>query len=276
MVERRANGGVWRRFVSVPNDRLPKALTVVGFVCFVCSLLVATSSVLLRPRQLANRAAERARLIGEILGDVPGLEELTQGLGSIRIETRLVDLESGGFVEGGEPGAFDARTAAEDPARSRAVPPERDLADLGRVAREAIVHIVFDGERVQLVILPVYGQGFVSTIYGYLALDGDLNTIRALVFYEHAETPGLGSMIEDRRWLAQWRGKLVRDAQGEVRIGVAPGPVAAGTPGAVHAVDGLTGATYTAEGVTSLLRFWLGEDGFGPFVKRLATNGGDG
>jgi len=276
VAEQRANGGPWQRFVAMPNDRVPKALAVVGFVCFLCSLLVATSAVLLRPRQLANRAEERGRLIREILGDVPGLEELAQGLGSIRVEARLVDLASGAFVEGGDPSAFVASAAAEDPARSRTLPSERDLAGLGRVANEAAVHIVFEGERVRLVVLPVYGEGFVSTIHGYLALDGDLNTIRALVFYEHAETPGLGSQIEDRRWLAQWRGKLVRDANGQVRIGVAPGPVVTGAPDAIHAVDGLTGATYTAEGVTNLLRFWLGEDGFGPFLRRLATSGGGG
>jgi Na+-transporting NADH:ubiquinone oxidoreductase subunit C len=254
----------------MPNERLPKTLAVVGFVCFACSLLVSTSAVLLRPYQQQNRAAERARLIREILGDVPGLEEFVEGLGSIRVETRLVELESGAFVEDGDPDAFDARAAAEDPERSRAVPPERDLAGLGHIARGAVVHLVLEGARVELVVLPVHGEGFVSTLNGYLALDGDLNSIRSLVFFEHAETPGLGAQIEDPRWLAKWRGKLARDAEGRIRIRVAPGAVA---PDAVHEVDGITGATYTGEGVTNLLQFWLGEDGFGPFLRRLETHG---
>jgi Na+-transporting NADH:ubiquinone oxidoreductase subunit C len=213
---------------------------------------------------------ERARLIREILGDVPGLEELVGGLGSVRIETRLVELESGAFVEDGDPDAFDARAAAEDLERSRGVPSERDLAGLRRVARVAAVHLVIEGDRVKLVVLPVHGEGFASTLYGYLALDGDLNSIRSLVFFEHAETPGLGAQIEDPRWLAKWRGKLARDAEGLIRIRVAPGAVA---PDAVHEVDGITGATYTGEGVTNLLQFWLGEDGFGPFLRRLETHG---
>lgn len=259
----------------MPNERLPKTLAVVGFVCFVCSLLVSTSAVLLRPYQQQNRVAERARLIREILGNVPGLEELVEGLGSIRVETRLVELESGAFVEDGDSDTFDARAAAKDPERSRAVPPERDLAGLGRIARAAVVHLVLEGKRVKLVILPVHGEGFVSTLYGYLALDGDLNLIRSLVFFEHAETPGLGAQIEDPRWLAKWRGKLVRDAEGRIRIRVAPGAVAPDAPDAAHEVDGLTGATYTAEGVTNLLQFWLGEDGFGPFLRRLEAHGGE-
>jgi len=245
-------------------------------VCFSCSLLVSTSAVLLRPYQKANRAAERAGLIRGILGDVPGLTELTRELGSLRVETRLVDLASGAFVAAGDAEGFDARAAAQDPERSRAVPPEQDPAGLGRVAREAAVQLVLEGERVVLVILPVHGEGFLSTLYGYLALDGDLNTIRALAFYEHAETPGLGSQIEDRRWLAQWTGKRARDAQGQLRIRVASGPVAPDAPGAAHEVDGLTGATYTADGVTHLVRFWLGEQGFGPFLRRLAGGAGGG
>jgi Na+-transporting NADH:ubiquinone oxidoreductase subunit C len=137
-----------------------------------------------------------------------------------------------------------------------------------------VVHLVLEGARVELVVLPVHGEGFVSTLYGYLALDGDLNSIRSLVFFEHAETPGLGAQIEDPRWLAKWRGKLVRDAEGRIRIRVAPDAVAPDAPDAVHEVDGITGATYTGEGVTNLLRFWLGEDGFGPFLRRLETHGG--
>jgi Na+-transporting NADH:ubiquinone oxidoreductase subunit C len=257
----------------MPNESLPKTLAVVGFACFVCSLLVSTSAVLLRPYQQQNRAVERARLIHEILGDVPGLEELVEGLGSVRIETRLVELESGAFVEDGDPDAFDARAAAEDPERSRGVPPERDLAGLRRVARVAAVHLVVEGERVKLVVLPVHGEGFVSTLNGYLALDGDLNSIRSLVFFEHAETPGLGAQIDDPRWLAKWRGKRARDAEGRIRIRVAPGAVAPDAPDAAHEVDGITGATYTGAGVTNLLQFWLGEDGFGPFLRRLETHG---
>jgi len=257
----------------MPNERLPKTLAVVGFTCFVCSLLVSTSAVLLRPYQQQNRAAERARLIREILGDVPGLEEIVEGLGSVRVETRLVELESGAFVEDGDPDAFDARAAAEDPERSRAVPPERDIAGLGRVAREAAVHLVLEGASVKLVVLPVHGEGFASTLYGYLALDGDLNWIRSLVFFEHEETPGLGAQIEDPRWLAKWRGKRVRDAQGRIRIRVVTGAIAPSAPDAVYEVDGITGATYTSNGVTNLLRFWLGEDGFGPFLRRLEVYG---
>jgi Na+-transporting NADH:ubiquinone oxidoreductase subunit C len=122
--------------------------------------------------------------------------------------------------------------------------------------------------------LPVYGTGYISTLRGYLALDADLNTIRGLSFYEHAETPGLGSEIENPRWRELWVGKRARDAAGALRLGVARGAVDPDSPDADFLVDGISGATRTGVGVTNLLRFWLGPDGFGPFLERLAREGG--
>jgi Na+-transporting NADH:ubiquinone oxidoreductase subunit C len=116
----------------------------------------------------------------------------------------------------------------------------------------------------RLLILPVSGEGYQSTLYGYLALDGDLNTIQALSFYEQGETPGLGAQVEDPAWQAQWKGKRVRDTGGTMRVRVAGGDAQT-----EFEVDGISGATYTSDGVTNLLRFWLGPDGFGPYLERI-------
>jgi len=114
------------------------------------------------------------------------------------------------------------------------------------------------------VVLPVYGEGLYSTLYGYLALEPDLQTIYNLYFYEQEETPGLGAEIENPEWQAGWRGKKIYGKDGEVRIRVARG-VANGP----FEVDGITGATMTSNGVTALVRYWLGPDGFGPYLERL-------
>jgi Na+-transporting NADH:ubiquinone oxidoreductase subunit C len=173
-----------------------------------------------------------------------------------------------------DPADYDQRAAARDPRSSVALPPRRDFAKIGRRANYAVVHLVKQHGAVQLVILPVHGSGFVSTLYGYLALAGDANTILGLSFYEHAETPGLGAEVNDPAWRALWRGKKIRDADGQLRIQVIKGRVDAAAASAEYEVDGLSGATRTGDGVTNLLRFWLGADGFGPYLENIRTNGG--
>jgi len=238
-------------------------------VCLVCSLLVTTSAVVLRPLQTANRERERKQRILDIVAAQPGLQDIFAELGDSSVESRVVELETGTYADWIDPGSFDARSAVLDPLRSVKLPQERDPAGIQRRANHATVYLVQRQGHVELVILPVHGQGYSSTMYGYLALDPDGNTIRGLSFYEHGETPGLGADIDEPYWQTQWLGKRVRDDQGRMRIGVAPDEVEPGSPGYPFTVDGITGATKTCDGVTTLLRFWLGDDGFAPFLARI-------
>jgi Na+-transporting NADH:ubiquinone oxidoreductase subunit C len=105
-------------------------------------------------------------------------------------------------------------------------------------------------------------------MYGYLALAPDGTTIRGLRFYEHAETPGLGDQVDKPGWRAQWDGKIAYATNGAPRIEVIRGKVQPG-PDAEYQVDGLSGATLTGRGVTNLLHYWLGPEGFGPYLDRL-------
>lgn len=250
------------------TGRLRTAIVTVA-VCLVCSVLVSTTTVLLRPRQQAHRERERQARILEIVARQPGLDDLLAELGDASLEARIIELETGAHADWIEPARFDERRAAQDPLQSVALPPERDLAGIGRRARYAMVYVVQRRGRIELVILPVHGRGYASTLRGYLALGGDGETVRGLTFYEHGETPGLGSEIEDPDWLAQWVGKRVRDERGKLRIGVAPAEVEPDSPDFPYLVDGITSATLTCNGVTRLLRFWLGDDGFAPFLARL-------
>lgn len=260
--------GWLQRFREAPLDSSVKTLAVAAGVCLVCSLFVTSATVVLRPRVLRNQQAERNQYIVAILAGVPGLAEAVGGLDAGNVEARIVDLEAGTYVESADPQTFDARKAAADPEQSIALPRERDLAGIGRRPNWAPVYIVREDGRPRLLILPLYGQGFASTLRGYLALDGDANTIRALAFYEHGETPGLGAQIESAQWKAQWQGKKVRDDSGTIRVQVAKGAARS-----EYEVDGISGATYTGAGVTNLLHFWLGPDGFGPFLRNVAKEG---
>jgi len=263
------SGVPWlRRLRALPNDHPVKTLVVVLLVCLCASLLVTGSAVLLRPAQLANQEHERQARLAEIIAQLPG------GGAGPQVEARVVDLASGKYAEGIDPTDFDQREAVKDPARSLALAPERDIAQITRRAHHAVVYLVHSGDRLDLVILPVYGRGFGSVLRGFLGLSGDTREVVGLVFHEHNETPGLGALIDDSRWLAQWRGKQVWDAMGQPALGVAAGEVAPGSPGESHLVDGLTGATWTGQGVTGLLRFWLGDDGFGPYLRNLRDRRG--
>ena len=263
--------GGWIGLRRLPEDSTLRAILVTGIVCAVCSAAIALAVAWLGPYQEANRARDRAARIQQIVASVPGLDQVVGTLPGQEIEARAVELGTGRYAQDVDPGRFDPRAAERDPAASVALPPERDLAGIGRRANHAVVFLVRDAERLRLLVLPVYGAGYVSTLHGYLALDADGNTIRGLSFYEHAETPGLGSEIDNPQWRGQWAGKLARDAAGALRLGVARGRVEPGAPDAAHQVDGISGATRTGVGVTNLLRFWLGPDGFGPYLERLAA-----
>ena len=137
----------------------------------------------------------------------------------------------------------------------------------------AEIFLVRAGGALDQVILPVSGAGLWSTMYGYLSVEPDGQTVRGLRFYEHAETPGLGDQVERADWLAQWPGKQLFDSAGNVRIEIVRGKVVPGDD-AIYQVDGMSGATLTGQGINVFLEQWLGPDGFGPYLQGLATEAG--
>jgi len=143
-----------------------------------------------------------------------------------------------------------------------------DVANLRTRARLAPVHFLERDGTLQLVVLPISGSGYQSTIHAMLALEADLTTIAALSIIEQAETPGLGNRIEDPNWLALWPGKQIADDTGKIVISVVRGQATG-----PYEVDGITGATRTTNGISAMLRYWLGDHGFGPFLTRLRQEG---
>lgn len=109
-------------------------------------------------------------------------------------------------------------------------------------------------------------------MHGFLALDADTRTIRGLTYYDQAETPGLGGEVVNPKWKALWPGRLAYDDSWNVKIAVIKGP-AGSVEENPHAVDGLSGASLTSRGVTNMLQFWLGENGFAPFLKSFRESG---
>lgn len=256
------------------RDSISNTLIVAVGVSLVCSVLVAAAAVVLRPLQEKNQNAFRQRIVLE----VAGLYEPDADIEALfnEIEAHLVDLETGNYVEDLDAQTFDAKAAANDPKLSVTIPGEFDIAGLRRRAIYAPVYIVKEGDAIEQIILPVHGKGLWSTMYGYLSVEADANTIRGLRFFEHAETPGLGDQIDKPNWLEQWPGQLLFDDAGNTRIEVVRGQVQPG-PDEIHQIDGLSGATLTGNGVTYLIQYWIGPNGFGPYLETISNEAnGDG
>lgn len=250
---------------GVAEPGVLRTLLVAFTVCGACAALVTASVVWLRPLQEANQQRERERKVRALVAEVPGLEEMLTGAGEAELELRVVELASGAYAPALDP--EELLRARDDEVESVPLAPDRDLAGIVRRPRYAVVYLLRHRGRLHTLVLPVYGQGYLSTIRGYLALAGDTNTVRGIRFVEHEETPGLGSEIESEAWRSAWRGKRLRDERGDVRIRV----VRESQTGlaAEHRVQGISGATRTSDGVSNLVRFWVGPDGFGPYLERL-------
>ena len=125
-----------------------------------------------------------------------------------------------------------------------------------------------DNDDLEKIILPIRGYGLWGTLFGYIAIDKDLNTIRGLEFYEHKETPGLGAEVDNPKWKALWNGKKIYK-DGEIEIAVIKGKVDPSNTMADYQVDGLSGATLTSRGVTNMLAFWFSESGYQETLKNI-------
>lgn len=253
------------RFLALPPDSVPKTIFVAVTLCLVASMAVSAMAVSLRPVQEVNKLQDKQKNILQVAGLYDESVPVAEAFQSF--EPRVLDIESGQFTDEFDPLTFDDRAAADDPALS--IELSEDPAGIGRRANYVNVYLMRDdaGE-IDKVILPVHGYGLWSTLYGFIALEEDGNEIFGLQFYEHGETPGLGAEVDNPRWKALWNGKELRDENGILQITVAK---TAPPAGADYHVDALAGATLTANGVDNLVRFWVGENGYAPFLENLRS-----
>ena len=249
------------------NDSIKKTLFVVIALSLVCSIIVSTAAVVLKPKQQANAVLDQQTKILEVAGielagNIPALY-------AENIEPRLVDFATGDFVDG-DAAAYDQRKAAKDPAQSIKLSAEDDIAKNIRRANTGTVYLVKDGAETSKVIIPVHGNGLWSMMYAFVAVETDGNTVSGITYYEQGETPGLGGEVENPTWRAQFVGKKLFDENHKPAIQVVKG----GAPqGSEHGVDGLSGATLTSVGVQHTFDFWLGDMGFGPFLAKVRDGG---
>ncbi len=261
-------GGGVAKLLSMPNDSMQKTLFVAIALCLVCSVIVASAAVFLKPIQVENQALDVKKNILDAAGLYQEGIDINQTFQD-KVEVRVVDLESGEYAEGIDADTFDQRAAAADPDTSKVVPPDQDIAKVKRRANHASVYLIKDGEQLKTLILPAHGYGLWSMMYAFVALEDDFNTVQAVKFYEQGETAGLGGEVANPTWQAQWQNKKIYDDQGNIKFEVVKGTVDSGSANAQYQVDGLAGSTLTSRGVTNMVHYWLGSSGFKRYLSQL-------
>lgn len=259
------------------NDSTKKTIAVALGVCLVCSVLVSTAAVTLKSIQDRNKELDKLKNIltaGDLYQEGMNIKTVY----AERIQPELIDLETGQIIPESEytdrldPVTFDIKQMAKDPDYSKEIPSDLDKANIRRMPIRMTIYKVMAADTVSKYILPMYGKGLWSTMYGFMALHTDLTTIMGFTFYEHGETPGLGGEVDNPRWKRLWIGKQAFDLDGNIQITVVKGTVDPMSEEADYQVDGLSGSTLTTRGVDNLVKFWLGETGYGPWFHQQKTN----
>lgn len=245
-------------------------IKTIGFVlavCLVCALLVSFSAVQLKPLQTANKLLDKQTKILEAADLIEFAGDDIVGTYNKFVEAKMIDLDSGEFIEG-NPDLFDERRNSRDVTKSEK--PKDDMAGINRRSHDAVVYLVRNGGgEVETVVFPMVGSGLWDLMYAYVGVEADLNTIRNVIYTaEMKETPGLGAEVLNPSWIALWPGKKIFDQKNQVRVELVKGGVKEGNPSEMYQVDGLSGATLTANGVTRTFKFWFGEEGYLTFIEK--------
>ncbi len=263
------------------DETIGKILTVTLAVCVVCAVLVSAAAVSLNGIQQKNKELDKIKNI-LIAGDLYEKGQDIEASYRNNVTPVMIELASGNELTEGDfkddlnVESFDIKEMSKHPEYGKVLTTEQDAIAVKQAPKYMVVYELKSGDKLEKIVLPIFGKGLWSTLYGFMALGSDLKTIRGLTFYEHGETPGLGGEVDNPRWKEQWKGKLAFDDEWNVRISVIKGKVIPGRPEAIHQVDGLSGSTLTTRGLDTLVNYWLGDNGYGPYLSKLRAGGQHG
>ncbi len=260
------------KVLALANDSLEKTIAVAFSLCFVCAILVSFAAVALRPLQVENKALDMKKNILDVAGLMEEDTNINQAFAS-QIEEKLINIETGEYVEGMNIASYDQRKAAKDPAQNIILTRAQDIASIKKKAKIAKIYLVKNAGVIESIILPMHGYGLWSTMYGFLALEADGQTVKSINFYDQAETPGLGGEVVNPNWRALWKGKKVYSDAGEPVLKLIKGVVDLNRAGSEFQVDGLAGATLTSNGVSNLVKYWMSAEGFALYLDKIRKEG---
>lgn len=266
------------------RDSIANTFVVAVSLCVVCAVLVSSAAVGLRQRQDVNKKLDQQKnilLAAGLIEGKPDAKEISDTYKN-RVEPIIINLETGAQVEG-DIAKFDALKAAKSgDDQQRKVLTDDPAGIKVRENDEIIYRIKDDSGETQQYVFPIRGYGLWSTLYGYIALDADMETVNGISYYDHKETPGLGGEVDNPKWKARWRGKKIydldafsellnsgsdteTDVENPVDLKVVKGIAMTD-----HEIDGLSGASITSKGVENMITFWFGPQGYLPFIQSVA------
>ncbi|MGN1393548.1 MAG: Na(+)-translocating NADH-quinone reductase subunit C [Succinivibrionaceae bacterium] len=260
------------------KDSFLRILAVIVGLCLFCSIIVCIAVVSLKPLQEKSIQVDReASILAAANIEVPKGKDISE-VYKENIEARLLNLATGSFVtdenekatvlNGSTVDGYDFNAASKIATSSVQIPADQDLAKIKSRAKYMPIYLVKSAGGYTSIILPVYGQGLWSTMYAYLSLNLDGNTIQGVKYYQHGETPGLGAEVENPLWTAKWSGKKLFDENGVVKFAVLKN-----LTNSNYQVDALSGATLTSDGVSRTVQYWADQNGYGPFLQKVKTEG---
>jgi Na+-transporting NADH:ubiquinone oxidoreductase subunit C len=229
-----------------------------GFTFLFASVMVVLVAVLLSitaiglgPYQARNARVEKMQNVLASIG-VKSNPKDAEYLFRSYLKEQVV-LDSKGRPVTGDVEAFDIDLKKEG-----------DKARLGQADKQLFPLFVLEKEGQNYYVIPVRGKGLWGPIWGYMALEGDRNTVYGASFDHKSETPGLGAEINTEAFQNQFKGKKILDETGNfVSVKVVKG-------GAdevdVHGVDAISGGTVTSNGVTEMLQRTLAS--YMPYFKQ--------
>ncbi len=256
------------------KDSIANTFIVATLLCLICATVVSAAAVGLRSMQQANKLKDQKKNILAAAGLMENDPDVLELFDS-RIIDRVIDLDTGEDVtdeieeEFQGVANFDAIDYAESNNDEHSDKLENDPATIKRREKRAHVYIVKTSatdDTPLMYVFPIRGKGLWSILKGFIALDSDLNTIRGITYYSHAETPGLGGEVDNPEWKSHWTmDKRLFDENGKVAMRM----VKTEWKDNPNTVDALSGATITCRGVEKMLDFWMGDSGFGPYLETL-------
>ena len=252
------------------NESIVKTIGVAFVICLICSLVVSISAVSLRDLQKENKLNDKRIKILQV-ADIydPSISIAEQ---FSELESKFIDFNTGLMMDeynNFSIDEYDQIVVTKDPNLSSKVPSSEDIAIIKNRENVGKIYILRDEVgTIDKLVLPIRGYGLWGTLYGYISIEEDFNTVSGIEFYDHKETPGLGAEVDNPKWKAQWKGKKIYK-DNKVNLAVIKGKVETGDSESSYKIDGLSGATITSRGVTNMVAYWFGESGYSSLLREL-------
>ena len=182
------------------NESIIKTISVAFAVCLVCSLIVSVSAVSLRDQQKENKLNDRRIKVLEV-ADIDIKPDVSIAEQFSMLEQKFIDFNTGQMLDeynNFNIDDYDQLMSTKDSNLSSSVPASEDIAIIKNRENVGKIFILRDkDENIDKLILPIRGYGLWGTLYGYIAIEEDFNTVSGITYYEDKETPGLGAEINN-------------------------------------------------------------------------------